>query len=71
MSERKKLKLGILGSGHGTNFISVADAIAQGEADAEIVMVLSDVENAEILQHAAQRNIPHRFIAPGAFRTKL
>ena len=69
--ERKKLKLGILGSGHGTNFISVADAIAEGELDAEIAMVLSDVEDAEILQHAKSRNLPHRFIAPGAFRTKL
>lgn len=71
VSERKKLKLGILGSGHGSNFIAVADAIEKGDVAAEIAMVLSDVENAEILNHARTRGLPHRFIAPGAFRTKL
>jgi len=32
---------------------------------------LSDVENAGILEHARQRNLPGKFIAPGKFRTKL
>ena len=61
----------MLGSGKGSNFVAIADAIAAGKVPAEISIVLSDVENAGILEHARQRNLLARFIAPGKFRTKL
>lgn len=61
----------MLGSGKGSNFVAIADAIAAGKVPAEVSIVLSDVENAGILEHARQRNLPARFIAPGKFRTKL
>lgn len=61
----------MLGSGKGSNFVAIADAIAAGRVPAEVSIVLSDVENAGILEHARQRNLPARFIAPGKFRTKL
>ena len=61
----------MLGSGKGSNFVAIADAIAAGQLPAEVGIVLSDVENAGILEHARQRNLPSRFIAPGKFRTKL
>ena len=61
----------MLGSGKGSNFVAIADAIAAGQLPAEVSIVLSDVENAGILEHARQRNLPSRFIAPGKFRTKL
>jgi phosphoribosylglycinamide formyltransferase 1 len=64
-------RLGVLGSGKGSNFVAIADAIAAGRIPAEVALVLSDVENAGILTHARDRNIPSRFIAPGKFRTKL
>jgi phosphoribosylglycinamide formyltransferase 1 len=64
-------KLGVLGSGKGSNFVAVADAIAAGQVNAQIALVVSDVENAGILEHARQRQLPARFIAPGKFRTKL
>jgi len=67
----KTFRLGVLGSGKGSNFVAIADAIAAGKIPAEIGVVLSDVENAGILEHARQRNLPSRFIAPGKFRTKL
>jgi phosphoribosylglycinamide formyltransferase-1 len=38
---------------------------------AEVGLVLTDVGDAGILQHAQERGIPARFIPPGAFRTKL
>jgi phosphoribosylglycinamide formyltransferase 1 len=66
-----KLKLGVLGSGKGSNFVSIADAIARGELDAEVRVVISDVENAGILQHARDRGLRAEFLPPGAFRTKL
>ena len=65
------LKLGILGSGKGSNFRAIADAIARGELDAEVRIVLSDVEDAGILQLARDRGYRAEFIAPGRFKTKL
>ena len=60
-----------MGSGKGSNFAAIADAIATGSLPAQVAVVLSDVENAGILEHARKRNLPARFIAPGKFRTKL
>jgi phosphoribosylglycinamide formyltransferase-1 len=67
----KPFRIGVLGSGKGSNFVAIADAIAAGKTPAEVVLVVSDVEGAGILDHARQRNLPARFIAPGKFRTKL
>ena len=64
-------KIGVLGSGKGSNFVAIADAIAAGKIPAEISIVLSDVESAGILAHARERKLPAQFIAPGKFRTKL
>lgn len=61
----------MLGSGKGSNFVAMADAIAAGAIPAQIALVLSDVESAGILEHARKRNLPARFVAPGKFRTKL
>ena len=71
MNEGKKLRLGVLGSGRGSNFVAIADAIAAGNIPAEVALVLSDVPDAGILKHAAQRGFPNRHIPPGKFRTKL
>jgi phosphoribosylglycinamide formyltransferase-1 len=64
-------RIGVLGSGKGTNFVAIADAVAAGKIPAQIAIVLSDVENSGILSHARNRNIPAEFIQPGPFRTKL
>jgi phosphoribosylglycinamide formyltransferase 1 len=66
-----KFRLGVLGSGKGSNFAAIADACAAGKIPAEIAVVLSDVADAGILAHARERKIPAQFIAPGKFRTKL
>ena len=66
-----KLKLGVLGSGKGSNYRAIQDAIEAGTVDAEVVLVLSDVENAGILDLARSRGVKARFIPPGRFRTKL
>lgn len=67
----KKFRLGILGSGKGSNFVALADACAAGQIPAEIALVAADVESAGILEHARTRNLPARYIPPGQFRTKL
>jgi phosphoribosylglycinamide formyltransferase-1 len=64
-------RLGVLGSGRGSNFVAIADAIAAGKLPAEVAIVLSDVESAGILAQARERGVPAQFIPPGKFRTKL
>jgi phosphoribosylglycinamide formyltransferase-1 len=64
-------RLGVLGSGKGSNFAAMADAITAGKIPAEVGIVLSDVENAGVLAQARDRKIPAQFIPPGKFRTKL
>jgi len=64
-------RLGVLGSGRGSNFAAMADAVASGQIPAEVAIVLSDVESAGILAHARDRKLPAQFIPPGKFRTKL
>lgn len=61
----------MLGSGRGSNFVAIANAITGGRLPAEVALVLSDVETSGVLEHARKRNLPTRFIAPGKFRTKL
>jgi phosphoribosylglycinamide formyltransferase-1 len=65
------LRLGVLGSGKGSNFRAIADAITAGALDAETRIVISDVADAGILTLAELRNIPARFIHPGSFKTKM
>jgi phosphoribosylglycinamide formyltransferase-1 len=71
MTNARKFRLGVLGSGKGSNFVAIADAIAAGQITAEVALVLSDVDNAGLLEHARQRRLPAQFLPPGQFRTKL
>ena len=66
-----KLRLGVLGSGKGSNFQAIVEAIREGRLDAEARLVISDVEDAGILQLAREFNVPWRYLAAGRFRTKL
>ena len=66
-----KLKLGILGSGAGSNMQSIVDAIGRGELDAEIKLVLADVEDAKILERAARHGLPGLYLDCAPYRTKL
>ena len=71
MQSLAPLKLGVLGSGKGSNFKAIAEAIDAGQLNAEVRIVLSDVEDAGILDYARARGIRAEFLAPGRFRTKL
>jgi len=64
-------RLGILGSGKGSNMVAIAEAIRAGTVMAEIAVVLSDVPDAGILERARELGLKAEFIAPGRFRTKL
>ena len=71
MERDRKTRLGILGSGKGSNMLAIAEACAQGEFAMEVALVLSDVPEAGILSSAAARGLSARHLAPGKFRTKL
>jgi phosphoribosylglycinamide formyltransferase-1 len=68
---RENFRIGILGSGKGSNAAAIADACASGEIPARVALVISDVENAGILDKARARGLEALYIAPGQFRTKL
>jgi phosphoribosylglycinamide formyltransferase-1 len=65
------LKLGVLGSGYGSNMQSIVDAIERGELDAEIKLVLADVPDAKILDRAKRHSIPCRWLDCAPWKTKL
>ena len=50
-------RLGILISGRGSNFLAIADSIAQGRLDAEIALVLSNHPDAPGLELARERGL--------------
>ena len=65
------MAIAVLGSGRGTNFQALVEAISAGALDARIVCVLSNVENAFILERARRLNIPAEYVSPAPFKTKL
>ena len=65
------LILGVLGSGKGSNFAAIADAIAAGALDARVGVVISDIPGAGILALAERHGVPAMFLPPGRFKTKL
>jgi phosphoribosylglycinamide formyltransferase-1 len=68
---KSPLRLGILGSGRGSNFRAIMAQIIDGRVDAEVRLVISDVQNAGILSYARDLNIPTLYVQPGRFKTKL
>ncbi len=66
-----RLALGILGSGKGSNCRAILEQIQRGVLAADCRIVISDVEDAGILEIARQFGAPNVFLPPGKFRTKL
>jgi len=68
---RSPLRLGILGSGRGSNMQAIQDAIVAGRLPARIVCVISDVPDAFILERARRAGVPAFYVDPAPFKTKL
>jgi phosphoribosylglycinamide formyltransferase-1 len=71
MKTERLFRLGILGSGKGSNAAAIADACASGAIPCQVAVVVSDVEGSGILEGARARGLPAVYVAPGPFRTKL
>lgn len=67
----KKLALGILGSGAGSNCRAILEQIRAGKLDAEARLVVADIFNAGILDIAREYGVPNVYLPPGKFRTRL
>lgn len=70
-ADHPPLRLGVLGSGKGSNFKSIAEAIDAGKLNAEVRVVVSDFPDAGILNLARERGLRAEYAAPGRFRTKM
>ena len=67
----RPLHIGILGSGKGSNAQAILDAIEAGRLSARVVIVISDVPDAFILERARSHGIPAEYISGAPFKTKL
>ena len=67
----QKLRLGVLGSGKGSNFRAIYEAIQAGLLDARVVIVCSDVVDSGILRLARDAGLATGWIDEGRFKTRL
>src|SRR5262244_916113 len=67
----KRLPIGILGSGKGSNARAILERIRSGDLAAEARLVISDVLDAPILDMAREFGIANAYLPPGRFRTRL
>lgn len=63
--ESKRLRLAVLASGRGSNFMAIYEAIQKGELQADIRVLISDQARAEVLQKARDAGIEALHINPG------
>jgi phosphoribosylglycinamide formyltransferase-1 len=67
----KRLPIGILGSGRGSNCRAILERIRSGDLVAEARVVVSDVLDAPILDIAREFSVANAYLPPGQFRTRL
>jgi phosphoribosylglycinamide formyltransferase-1 len=64
-------RIGVLGSGNGSNGEAIFEACARGKIPGRVVLVLTDVADSYIQERARKRGIETRFIGSSRFKTKL
>src|SRR5467141_1761164 len=67
----KRLRLGIIGSGKGSNCRAILEKIRAGTLSAQASVIISDVLDAPILDIAREFSVPNAYLPPGQFRTRL
>lgn len=66
----KRLALGVLASGRGSNFQAVIDEIEAGRLDAEIRLLIVDNPNARAIERAMNHGIAYLHLDPGSFPSR-
>ena len=67
----KRLPVGILGSGKGSNCRVILERIRAGDLAADARVIISDVLDAPILDIAREFSVANAYLPPGRFRTRL
>ena len=67
----KRLRIGILGSGKGSNCRAILERIRSGDLAAEARLGVSDVLDAPILDIAREFGVANAYLPPGRFHTRL
>ncbi len=67
----KRLPVGILGSGKGSNCRVILERIRSGDLAADARVIISDVLDAPILDIAREFSVANAYLPPGRFRTRL
>jgi phosphoribosylglycinamide formyltransferase-1 len=68
--EPGRLKLAVLASGRGSNFLALWEAIQRGDLDAEICGLFSDQAGAPALDRARELGVPAFAIQPSDYPTR-
>jgi len=63
----KKVRIGVLASGRGSNLQAIIDAIEAGTLDARVVLVLSNKKDAAALERARKHGLADVFLDPKPF----
>jgi len=67
----KKIRIGILVSGRGSNMEAIIRNAKEGKIDAEVVIVLSDNPNAPALEKARALGVEALYVYPGEKKTYM
>lgn len=66
------IRIGVIGSGSGTNFAAIAECARNGSlTGVTIALVISDVQEAKILERARSYDIPAVYLPADDYKTKL
>jgi phosphoribosylglycinamide formyltransferase-1 len=63
-----RVRIGVLVSGGGTNLQALIDACQEGKINGQVVLVISNREDAYALERASQKGIRNKFVSPSSFR---
>lgn len=67
---KRRLKVGVLASGRGSNLQAIIDACEAGEIDAVVTLVIGDTADAYAFERARRHGIEAVFIDPSLHRTR-
>ncbi len=66
----RKIRIAVLASGSGTNLQAIIDSCESGYIPGEVVVVISNKEDAYALERARNKNIPAYFINPKDYSSR-
>ena len=64
MSERRRLRIGVLASGRGSNFEAIARAVESGEIAADLAVLITDRRDARAMDLARAHGVEAIFVDP-------